>query len=134
PCRRVRRRRSMRSTTRMSTPHDGPSGRDEVMSLAADFPQVAPDAWADLAAAVVNKSRPDDAKVDGDGAREALTSHLPGGLAVDPVYWHGERTSLGLPGAMPFTRGRGPRDPDLPWDVRQLHDDPDAAQSRRAVL
>ena len=118
----------------MSTPHDGPSGRDEVMSLAADFPQIAPDAWADLAAAVVNKSRPDDAKVDGDGAREALTSHLPGGLAVDPIYWHGERTSLGLPGAMPFTRGRGPRDPDLPWDVRQLHDDPDAAQSRRAVL
>ena len=35
---------------------------------------------------------------------------------------------------MPFTRGRGPRDPDLPWDVRQLHDDPDSRASREAVL
>ncbi|HIZ98087.1 MAG TPA: methylmalonyl-CoA mutase subunit beta [Candidatus Janibacter merdipullorum] len=104
------------------------------MSLAADFPQVGPDAWADLAAAVVNKSRPDDAKVDGAGAREVLTTHLPGGIDIAPIYWSGERTPLGLPGAMPFTRGRGPRDPDLPWDVRQLHDDPDAAATRTAVL
>lgn len=118
----------------MTTPPESPSGRDDVMSLAADFPQVGPDAWADLAAAVVNKSRPEDAKVDGDGARAALTSHLPGGVDVAPIYWPGERTALGLPGAMPFTRGRGPRDPDLPWDVRQRHDDPDAAATRKAVL
>lgn len=118
----------------MTQPPESPSGRDGVMSLAADFPQVGPDAWADLAAAVVNKSRPDDAKVDGDGAREILTSHLPGGLDIAPIYWSEERTALGLPGAMPFTRGRGPRDPDLPWDVRQRHDDPDAVATRKAVL
>lgn len=118
----------------MSLPPKSPSGRDTTMSLAADFPQVGPDAWADLAAAVVNKSRPDDAKVDGAGAREALTTHLPGGIDIAPIYWSGERTPLGLPGSMPFTRGRGPRDPDLPWDVRQLHDDPDAAATRTAVL
>ena len=108
----------------MTQPPASP-GRSDVMSLAADFPQVGPDAWADLAAAVVNKSRPEDAQVDGDGAREILTSHLPGGVDVAPIYWSGERTALGLPGAMPFTRGRGPRDPDLPWDVRQRHDDPE---------
>ena len=31
------------------------------------------------------------------------------------------------PVAMPFTRGRALRDATLPWDVRQLHDDPDPA-------
>lgn len=118
----------------MTLPPESPSGREDVMSLAADFPQVGPDAWADLAAAVVNKSRPDDATVDGEGATDALTSHLPGGIDVAPIYWSPERTALGLPGAMPFTRGRGPRDPNLPWDVRQLHDDPDAATTRKAVL
>ncbi len=118
----------------MTMPPESPSGREDVMSLAADFPQVGPDAWADMAAAVVNRSRPEDAQVDGDGAREVLASHLPGGLEVAPIYWSGEHSALGLPGAMPFTRGRGPRDPNLAWDVRQLHDDPDAASTRSAVL
>lgn len=117
----------------MTMPPESPSGVDDVLSLAAGFPQVEPDAWADLAAAVVNKSRGDDATVDGPGAVEVLTSELPGGLEIDPIYWSQVR-SLGLPGAMPFTRGRGPRNPDLPWHVCQLHDDPDAATSRRAVL
>ena len=35
---------------------------------------------------------------------------------------------------MPFTRGRALRDASLPWDVRQLHDDPDPATTRTAVL
>lgn len=111
-----------------------PPARDDVMGLAEGFAPVGPDAWADLAATVVNKSRPDDRKVDGAGAREALTSHLPGAIDIDPIYWPQPGTALGVPGAMPFTRGRGPRNPDLPWDVRQLHDDPDAAASRKAVL
>lgn len=118
----------------MTMPPESPSGREGAMSLAAGFPQVGSDAWADLAAAVVNKSRPEDAQVDGAGAEEALTSHLPGGVDIAPIYWSGQRAELGLPGAMPFTRGRGPRDPNLPWDVRQLHDDPDPAATRTAVL
>lgn len=117
----------------MTMPPDSPSGADDVLSLAAGFPPVDPDTWADMAAAVVNRSRSEDAAVDGPGAVEALSSELPGGLRIDPIHWPQER-SLGLPGAMPFTRGRGPRDPELPWHVCQLHDDPDAATSRRAVL
>lgn len=111
-----------------------PPAHDDVMGLAAGFPSTSPEEWAELAAAVVNKSRPQDRRVDGAGAREALTSHLPGGLDIDPIYWPEQGSALGLPGAMPFTRGRGPRNPDLPWDVRQLHDDPDAATTRAAVL
>ena len=117
----------------MTLPPETPSGADESLRLAAGFPQVEPGEWADLAAAVVNRSRADEAKVDGRGAVAELASELPGGLGIDPIYWPDER-ALGLPGAMPFTRGRGPRNPDLPWDVRQLHDDPDAAVSRTAVL
>lgn len=111
-----------------------PPAQDETMGLAAGFDRTSPDEWAQLAAAVVNKSRPEDRKVDADGAREVLTSHLPGGIDIDPIYWPQPGTALGLPGAMPFTRGRGPRNPDVPWDVRQLHDDPEAATSRKAVL
>lgn len=106
----------------------------DVMGLAADFPRSTPREWAELAAAVVNKSRPEGHKVDGDGAREALASHLPGGITIEPIYWPEPGAALGLPGAMPFTRGRGPRDPNLPWDLRQLHDDPDVAVTRREVL
>ncbi|WP_242612774.1 methylmalonyl-CoA mutase family protein [Janibacter limosus] len=111
-----------------------PPAEHETMGLAAGFPRTSPDEWAQLAAGVVNKSRPEDRKVDAAGAREALTSHLPGGVDIDPIYWPQPGTALGLPGAMPFTRGRGPRNPDLPWDLRQLHDDPDATVSRTAVL
>ncbi|WP_277454476.1 methylmalonyl-CoA mutase family protein [Janibacter sp. DB-40] len=117
----------------MTMPPDSPSGADDVLSLAAGFPPADPDTWADMAAAVVNRSRTDEDAVDGAGAVDALSSELPGGLRIDPIHWPQER-SLGLPGAMPFTRGRGPRDPELPWHVCQLHDDPDATTSRRAVL
>ena len=35
---------------------------------------------------------------------------------------------------MPFTRGRALRDATTPWDVRQLHDDPEPRRTRAAVL
>jgi len=49
-----------------------PPAQDETMGLAAGFDRTSPDEWAQLAAAVVNKSRPEDRKVDADGARGAL--------------------------------------------------------------
>lgn len=106
-----------------------------VMELAADFPGVDAARWQDLAAAVVNKSRREGQEVDGPGAQEALSSTLPGGVTIQPIYWSGDGPAeLGLPGSMPFTRGLGPRDPDQAWDVRQLFDDPDPVTTRRAVL
>ena len=36
--------------------------------------------------------------------------------------------------AASVTRGRALRDADVPWDVRQVHDDPDAAATRKLVL
>ena len=101
--------------------------------LAAGFPPQAREDWQRLVAAVLNKGRADDARLDGPQAEEALRRHLEGGLEVDALYLNEDR-ALGVPGAMPFTRGRSLRDGTTPWDVCQRHDDPDAAVTRAAVL
>ncbi|MBK9475155.1 MAG: methylmalonyl-CoA mutase subunit beta [Tetrasphaera sp.] len=91
--------------------------------------------WQRLVAAVLNKGRSDDAKLGGEDAEAALRTTLAGGLDIEPLYLRPDSESpLGMPGRMPFTRGLRLRDRDLPWDVRQHHDDPDVAQSRAAVL
>lgn len=105
------------------------------MPLAAGFPMHTHDDWLALAAKVVNRGKAPEAQRDGAAAEEALRSHLSGGITIDPLYLRPERaTATGEPGAMPFTRGAGLRDAGRPWDVRQLHDDPDAAATRAAVL
>lgn len=107
----------------------------QLRSLAGDFPARDLAQWQDLVAGVVNKSRGEDAQLDGPHAAESLRSNLPGGLTVDPLYLRPTNaTPLGLPGAMPFTRGRALPEADHSWDVRALHDDPDAALTRAAVL
>ena len=105
----------------------------EPMALAAGFPEQTREDWQRLVAAVLNKRRPEDDLLDGPAAEQALRRQLEGGLAVDALYLRDDR-HLGVPGAMPFTRGRSLRDATLPWDVRQRHDDPDAVRSRAAVL
>lgn len=108
---------------------------DAPMTLAADFPARTLEQWQGLVAGVVNRGRDEDARLTGEEAVASLRSHLPGGLTVDPLYARPDHDRhLGVPGAMPFTRGRAMRDPLLPWDVRQLHDDPDPRRSRAAVL
>lgn len=106
---------------------------DAVMTLAGDFPTTSLDRWQELVAGVVNKSRAEDQRLSGPDAVGSLTTTLADGIVVQPLY-QGERTPLGLPGAMPFTRGSGPRDRDQPWDVRQLVEGTDAEHVRRAVL
>ncbi|WP_377640678.1 methylmalonyl-CoA mutase subunit beta [Oryzobacter terrae] len=102
-------------------------------ALASGFAVQDREAWQELAAAVLNKTRAEDDRLDGPAAELALHRTLAGGLDVAPLYLREER-ALGVPGAMPFTRGVALRDGTLPWDVRQLHDDPDPARSRAAVL
>ena len=109
------------------------SAADGTMALAAGFPEQTREDWQRLVAAVVNKHRADDDHLDGPQAEATLRRRLEGGLTVDPLYLRDDRP-LGVPGAMPFTRGRALRDAALPWDVRQRHDDPDAVRSRAAVL
>ncbi|CAN7164897.1 methylmalonyl-CoA mutase subunit beta [Knoellia sp. LjRoot47] len=109
--------------------------RPAAMTLAAHFPERTQAEWRDLAAAVVNKGRPEDQHLDADAAVASMRTHLAGGIEVEPLYTRPtDPAPLGVPGAMPFTRGRALRDADVPWDVRQVHDDPDAAATRAAVL
>ncbi|NLJ53584.1 MAG: methylmalonyl-CoA mutase small subunit [Intrasporangiaceae bacterium] len=107
----------------------------EEIALAAGFPPQTHERWQELVAGVVNRSRAEDARLSGADAEDTLRSHLPGGLTIDPLYLRpAEARPLGVPGAMPFTRGRAMRDADVPWDVRQLHDDPEVGLTRAAVL
>ncbi len=110
-----------------------PPAAAETIALAAGFPPLGREDWQRLVAAVLNKGRAEDARLDGPAAEAALRRHLEGGLEVDALYLRQDRP-LGAPGRMPFTRGREVRDATLPWDVRQLHDDPDPTVTRPAVL
>lgn len=103
------------------------------MPLAEGFEPRTHEDWQQLVAEVLNKRRRDEDRLDGPAAEAALRTALEGGLTTDPLYLREDRP-LGTPGSAPFTRGRAQRDPTTPWDVRQLHEDPDAAATRRAVL
>ena len=105
------------------------------MPLAAGFPPADHADWQRLAAGVVNRTRAEDRQMDPAGAEASMRTTLPGGLLVDPLYLRPESAApLGLPGEAPFTRGRVLRDAGSSWDVRQLHDDPDAGLGARLVL
>ena len=53
---------------------------DAAMPLAGDFPTHTHDEWRELAAAVVNKAKAEDAKVTGAEAEASMRTTLPGGL------------------------------------------------------
>jgi methylmalonyl-CoA mutase len=55
------------------------------------------------------------------------------GLTIEPLYTEAV-APLGLPGAMPFTRGAEVRDAGVAWDVRALHEDADVAFTNAEVL
>ena len=103
--------------------------------LADGFPPLGLADWQALAAVVVNKRRPVGEHLTPVEAQESLRASLDGGITLDPLYLRpAVDPALGMPGRMPFTRGRVLRETHLPWDVRALHDDPDVALSRAAVL
>ncbi|MGL5909607.1 MAG: methylmalonyl-CoA mutase family protein, partial [Phycicoccus sp.] len=111
-------------------------GRDgDPFPLAEGFPRHSAEDWRRLVAGVLAKRRPDDDPPAPDAAAASLRTTLEGGVVAEPLYLRPEdEAPLGVPGRMPFTRGRALRDPVLPWDVRQRHDDPDPARTRAAVL
>ncbi len=103
--------------------------------LAAGFAPRGHEDWQTLAAAVVNRRRPEPEHVTPEEAEASLRALVDGDITLDPLYLRPtDDPALGVPGRMPFTRGRAVREATLPWDVRALHDDPDAALSRAAVL
>ncbi len=107
----------------------------EAVSLAAGFPEHDLADWRALAAKVVNRRRPESEHLTPEEAEASLRVSIDGGITLDPLYLRPQPpVDPGMPGAMPFTRGRTLRDVTLAWDVRALHDDPDPTVTRAAVL
>ncbi|WP_017974273.1 methylmalonyl-CoA mutase subunit beta [Actinopolyspora halophila] len=67
---------------------------------------------------------------------ETLATETYDGIEVQPLYTaRAGHSANGLPGLAPFTRHSRPAGAvDGGWDVRQYHDDPDAATSNREIL
>jgi methylmalonyl-CoA mutase len=106
----------------------------ERLPLAAEFPQPDREQWQRLVEGVLAKSgKPGLA---GEAAEDALSTGLQGGLRVRPLYTAQDLSpDPGLPGFAPFVRGgRAQGSAVAGWDVRQLHQRPQARASNEAVL
>lgn len=107
------------------------------LSLAADFPVIDEDAWAELVSGVLKKSGAVAADAPAQAAVDRLTGHTADGIALRPLYTRSTTpdSDSGYPGVYPYTRGsraRGARDGG--WDVRALYADTNVARTRSQVL
>jgi methylmalonyl-CoA mutase len=105
---------------------------EEILPLAAQFPDATREQWRELVAAVLAKSG-----VDASGAthaEDALRSISYDGIAIKALYTAEDAPSapIGAPGRPPYVRGASPE--HAAWDVRARHADPDPAGANAAVL
>ncbi len=108
---------------------------DSSITLAGDFAQPTREQWESEVLKVLNRRRPPGTELTLDKAMSRLRTTTVDGLVIEPLYTESEAPDLGVPGAMPYTRGRDVRGgAALAWDVRQLHDDPDPAATNAAIL
>ncbi|HRC52680.1 MAG TPA: methylmalonyl-CoA mutase family protein, partial [Gordonia sp. (in: high G+C Gram-positive bacteria)] len=96
------------------------------MSLSETYGQ-----WSESAAAVLAKSRRVDVADLPGTPTELLSTPIPGGLTVRPLYTRLDETpEPGLPGEFPFVRGADrARDVVLGWRVTERFADDDTAAS-----
>ena len=102
--------------------------------LAGDFTAPTREDWEREVLKVLNRGRPEGKELTIDAAMARLRTTTVDGLAIEPLYTESS-VPLGLPTAMPFTRGTGFKtSPAVYWDVRALHEDGDVAFTHREVL
>ncbi len=103
--------------------------------LAGDFDAPTYDQWAAEVAKVLNRGRPEGKLLSPEKALARLRFKTVDGIVVEPIYTVDDAIGeLGAPAAEPFTRGTTVRNGGLDaWDVRALHEDPDAAATREAI-
>lgn len=110
----------------------------EVPPLAGDFPDTSYKEWEVLVAKVVNRGRPEGKQLSPGDAVARLRTVTTDGIQLEPLYsapdGDGTPTPTGVPGLMPFDRGREPQSHAASWDIRALHDDPDVDTTRREIL
>lgn len=107
----------------------------EDLVLAGDFEAPSYEQWAIEVAKVMNRGRPEDKQLTAEQAVSRLQTKTVDGLVIEPIYTINDAIGdLGVPTASPYTRGTTVRDGSLDaWDVRALHEDPDAAFTRQAI-
>ncbi|EYT91315.1 heterodimeric methylmalonyl-CoA mutase small subunit, partial [Frankia casuarinae] len=107
------------------------------LSLAADFPEATRADWQTLVLQVLRKSGVATEATTPGEVEELLATRTYDGLRIRPLYT-AENTpagGVGLPGFAPFVRGgRAQGAGTGGWDVRALHDNPDATLAAEAVL
>ena len=107
---------------------------DTPLLLAGDFAVPTREEWEAEVLKVLNRRRPEGKELTIEQAMKRLRTSTVDGLAIEPLYTD-PTGPLGHPGVMPFTRGTTVRTGAMTaWDIRQLHEDPDAALSNREVM
>jgi methylmalonyl-CoA mutase len=107
---------------------------DTPLLLAGDFATPSREQWEAEVLKVLNRGRPEGKELTLDKAMARLRTSTVDGLTIEPLYTRTD-APLGHPGVMPFTRGTMVKtSPMATWDVRQLHEDPDVAFTRREIL
>lgn len=106
------------------------------ISLAADFTTPSRQDWEKEVLKVLNRKRPEGKELGIDQAYKRLTSTTVDGLTIKPLYTIEDGVEeLGYPGVAPFVRGTTIRTGEMDaWEVAQLEEDPEAAQTRRDIL
>lgn len=106
------------------------------LSLAGDFAVQSREDWEKEVLKVLNRRRPEGTELGIEQAYKRLTTTTVDGITIKPLYVSDDFTEeLGYPGVAPFTRGTVVRSGDMDaWDVCVLHEDPDVAATRKAVL
>lgn len=106
------------------------------ISLAADFTTPSRQDWEKEVLKVLNRKRPEGKELGIDQAYKRLTSTTVDGLTIKPLYTIEDGVEeLGYPGVAPFVRGTTIRTGEMDaWEVAQLVEDPEAAQTRRDIL
>ena len=106
---------------------------DTPLMLAGDFATPTRQEWEAEVLKILNRRRPEGKELSIDQALSRLRTRTVDGLTIEPVYTDAV-APLGLPGAMPFTRGASVRESGVAWDMRALHEDGDAAFTNTEVL
>ena len=106
---------------------------DTPLMLAGDFATPTRQEWEAEVLKILNRRRPEGKELTIDQAMSRLRTRTVDGLTIEPLYTE-PVAPLGLPGAMPFTRGATVRDAGVAWDVRALHEDGDIEFTNAEVL
>ena len=101
---------------------------DTFLSLSGPFPDADESQWLEAVSKALK-----------GGSIDRLARTTADGLSIRPLYreadWPSASDPMGAPGQVPYLRGNAAaRDAYLPWDIRQVFQHPDPAQTNKEIL